>query len=257
MINEILFNEIVDSAKKCKYSSMNYIDYKDCSDAEVYVKRNGLILLKDESKTPAILYFAADDFESLINLIADIPGKLRLNFVPREFAAQLKNIGFIEWAEFTDFWNDNLADTLVRLSNIGNVEYLSVDECEDASIVSQKCKLQSRGFEGESPEWFKEWLLENKVIVWRRESRVVGFCCVSIYNEGTTLWIREIAVDPAYQGKGIGKNLMEKAIRYGVEAGAIKGFLAADILNKNAISLYKKYDFLVKDVESELQMIKE
>jgi ribosomal protein S18 acetylase RimI-like enzyme len=257
MISESLFNEIAESAKKYKYSSMNYIDYKDCSDAEVLYKSNSLILLKDESKTPTMLYFAVDDFESLIKIITDMPGRLRMHFVPREFATQLKNLGFIEWGEYTDFWNENLADTSAHFGSIGETEYLSINECEDASIVSQKCRLQSRGFEGESPKWFKEWLSGNEVIVWRNESLVAGFCCVSIYNGGTTLWIREIAVDPAHQGTGIGKKLMEKAISYGVGAGAIKGFLAADILNENAISLYKKYDFLAKNNESELQMIRE
>jgi len=50
---------------------------------------------------------------------------------------------------------------------------------------------------------------------------------------------------------------MEQAIKYGVENGAVKGFLAADILNENAIILYNKYGFYANDVEGELQMVKQ
>jgi len=143
------------------------------------------------------------------------------------------------------------------MTDADNYDYLVRHECDDVAALSQKCKLQSRGFEGETVEWFAEWLLENKIIVLRAHSMIVGFCCVSIYNEGTTLWIRKIAVDPEHQGMGLGKKLMEQAICYGVEHGATRGFLAADILNKNAIGLFNKYNFLAKDSDSELQMIRE
>ena len=236
---------------------MNYIDYDDCKNSDILFDCDDLILLYDNSKAPAMLFFAADDFEALIKIIADISGKQRLHFVPREFATQLNNLGFVEWGEYIDFWNIDLINTAARFAAVGKTEFLSKDECEQASIVSRKCKLQSRGFEGESAEWFSEWLNENKVIVSRIDSKVAGFCCVSIYNEGTTLWIREIAVDPEHQGKGSGKKMIEQAIKYGIENGAVKGFLAADILNKNAINLYNKYDFHAKNTDSELQMIKE
>lgn len=256
MIDEYAFGQMMEQSKKLKYSSMNYIDYEDCIQAEVLHNCDDLILLHDKSKTPAMLHFATDDFESLIRIIAEIRGKLRLHFVPQKFAADLKKIGFTEWGEYADFWNNNLAVTAAGFGYTGGIEYLSVKECKEAAIISQKCRLQSRGFEGESQEWFAKWLTENKVIILRDNSAITGFCCVSIYNEGTTLWIREIAVDPAHQGTGLGKKLMEQALRHGTEHGAVKSFLAADVLNKNAIGLYEKYGFRRKDNESELQMIR-
>jgi len=256
MISKNTFDVLTERSKKYKYSSMNYIDYEDCKNADVLYDCDELILLHDKSKTLEMLYFATDDFEAFIKIATDISGKLRLHFVPREFAAQLEKLGFTEWGEYIDFWNYHLADTAAHFDNISETVYLSAEECEEVSIVSRKCMLQSRGFEGESKEWFEEWLTENKVIILRKDSAIAGLCCVSIYNEGTTLWIRELAVDPAYQGTGLGKRLMEQAIRYGSENGAIKSFLAADILNKNAIGLYQKYGFHAKDTEGELQMIK-
>lgn len=257
MVNEEVFVKIYEDAKNFKYNSMNYICFDGCKNAEIIKNDNTLILLQDKAQTPSMLHFAVDDFEYLLEILADMRGKLRLHFVPRKFAVQLEELGFTEWAEYADFWNADLASTATHVNNIHNIEYLCKDECEEVSLLSQKCKLQSRGYKGEAKEWFVEWLNENKVIIVRKDSMIFGFCCVSIYNEGTTLWIREIAVDPAYQGIGIGKKLMEQAILYGIENGAVKGFLAADILNKNAIGLYNKYNFVSKNVDSELQMIKE
>ena len=258
MINVDTFNEIIQNTREFKYSSLNYIEFSDYVNAEVLYNNNDLVMLHDRSKSPEVLFFATNDFETVINATSELPSsKLRLHFVPHEYAARLKDLGFSEWGEYADFWNEDLVSTSRYLGNICEPKFLVKEECEEVSLLSQRCRLQSRGFEGESAEWFMEWLDENKVIVWREGEEIVGYCCVSIYNEGTTLWIREIAADPTFQGKGFGKKLMEQAILYGVSNGAVKGFLAADILNENAIGLYRKYDFHIKGTDSELQMIRE
>jgi ribosomal protein S18 acetylase RimI-like enzyme len=256
MIIESTFEIIIEKAKSCTYSSINYIDYEDCKNADILYDHEDIILLQDSTQTPHMLYFATNHFETLLTFIATLSGQFRLHFVPRQYVAQLEQLGFIEWGEYTDYWNENLTDTANRLNHHDQIEFLNENECQEVSIVSQKCRLQSRGFEGETEAWFTAWLSKNKVIVVRKDSAIVGFCCFSIYNEGTTLWIREIAVDPQFQGQGCGKKLMEQAIQYGAANGAVKGFLAADILNKHAISMYKKYNFHTKGSDSELQMIR-
>ena len=256
MISRDLFNVMAEKAKRFKYSSMNYIDFDDCKNAEILHDGDDLILLHDKTVTPSILYFAVDDFELIVKTVADMPDKLRLHFVPREHAASLKELGFIEWAEFIDFWNDDISKTASRLDYQGNAEYLDKSECEEAAKILMNCELQSRGFEGAQMEDISDWLDQGKILICREGSAIAGFCAISIYNEGTTLWIRVMAVDPAHQGRGIGKKLMEQAIMYGVQNGAAKSFLAADLLNDNAIGLYEKYDFHAKDSEGELQMIK-
>jgi len=257
MIDEKTFDTIFERAKKYKYSSMNYIDFGDCKDAIILYDNDDMILLHDKSKTPTMLYFATNDFEELVKVITALPGKLRLHFVPREFAPQLVKAGFTEWAEFIDFWNIDLAKTKKLLNNKNEPEYLAEDECEKIVALMEKCALQSRGFESVSLEYALEWLADGKVIICRKDSEIVGFCSVSIYNEGTTLWVRVIAVDPAYQGHGIAKVLMAQAVKYGIQNGAVKGFLAADLLNSNAIGLFNKFDFSAKDPDGELQMIRE
>lgn len=257
MICEDFFNSVTERAKKYKYSSMSYIDFDECKHAEVLFDCDDLILMRDSSKMPSMLYFATDDFEALVKIIAHLTGQLRLHFVPKEFAAGLKEIGFTDWGEYVDFFNTDLSKMVMGLDNVDEVEYLGINDCDEVSRVSKKCMLQSRGFEGETSEWFAQWLNENKVFVLRKNSAIVGYCCVSIYNKGTTLWIRELAVDPVCQSRGLGKKLMAQAIKYGVESGAVKGFLAADVLNENAIALYNKYGFYADNAESELQMIRQ
>ena len=257
MINGNKFNALTKRARKHKYSSMNYIDFDDCKNACILYDCGELILLQDKSKTPAMLYFATDNFQLVINAIAQLPGELRIHFVPREFAPQLENLGFTEWGELFDFFNRDLASTAALLGDAGTIEYLMPNECEAAAMVSKRCELQSRGFESIPAEHFMEYINEGDIIICRKNSVIAGFCIVSIYNEGTMLWIRALAVDPAYQGMGLGKKLIAQAITYGIQKGAVKAFLHADVLNKNAIGLYEKYNFHSKYEDGELQMIRE
>ena len=258
MICEDVFTSIMERARGYKYSSMNYIDFDACKNAEILYDNDMLILLQDKSKLPSILYFATNNFEEVVHIIAKMSGKLRLHFVPKAYAEQLKELNFIEWGEYADFWNINLSKTAAQFKSLDKPEYLSLDECEEASIVTKSCMGRSRGFEGAPLEFYEEWLNEgNQIIIGRIGMVIVGVCCVAIYNEGTTLWIKEFAVDPKHQGIGLGKKLLEQAINYGIQYGATKGFLLADVLNENAIGLYKKYGFEMKDDESELQMVRQ
>ena len=95
-MTEPLFLTIMEKAKTHTYASMNYIDFSDCENADVLYDQEDLIVLYDKSKTPAMLFFAADDFASVIRAIAGISGKLRLHFVPRVYTPQLVELGCFE-----------------------------------------------------------------------------------------------------------------------------------------------------------------
>jgi len=264
VIDKNIFEKMMEKAVGRRYTSMNYIGFEDCENAKILRNddQDQLILLWDDSKTPAMLYFATDDFGLVMTEITNIQGSLRLHFVPREFAEQLTALGFIEWAEMVDFWNYDIAKTVKELDDLDKLdtqdtpEFLIANEAEQVAVVSKKCELQSRGFEGLDLEKVLEWLDEGDVIIQRKDGTIAGFCAVSIYDKGTTLWLRAIAVDPDHQGCGIGKALVRQAIRYGSQKGATKAFLAADALNINAIGLYNKYGFFAKESEKELQMVK-
>ena len=257
MIGEKEFAAIQEAAGTYKYTSLQYVDYEDCLNSDVLLNHPGAVLLIDRSKSPAMLYFAADDFAMLLPPIKQLAGPLRMHFVPHEHASQLADIGFTPWGEYIDYVNADLAQTPLDVHGEEEIEFLQPADCAQTSLVSRRCKGLSRGFEGESPEWFLEWITENRVIVVREQGEIAGFCCVSIYNGGTTLWIREIAVDPAHQGRGFGKRLMEQAVHYGVTQGALKGFLAVDTLNDKAITLYERYGFSARGTKGELQMVRQ
>ncbi len=55
--------------------------------------------------------------------------------------------------------------------------------------------------------------------------------------------ILNIAVDPDYQGKGIGTSLMQFAVQLGLKRGAAKAFLEVRASNIPALRLYTKLGF--------------
>lgn len=254
MINENYYNNIQKKASMFKYTSLTYLDYDDCNNSDILFDEQDLVVLLDQSKSPGQIHFATNDFELLISLLSQLDKDLQINFVPHEYKEKLEDIGFIPWAEYIDYFNYNLSETTIGNKDYNDIIFLQQNECQLASSVSKSCANQSRGFTGETSEWFFDWIRENDVIIVRQNNSIAGFCCVSIYNEGTILWVREIAVTPVFQGTGLGKKLMEQAICYGINKGAVKAFLAADVLNQNAIKLYTKYDFQAKEKKGELQM---
>ena len=56
--------------------------------------------------------------------------------------------------------------------------------------------------------------------------------------------ILNIAVDPAYQGRGIGRRLMMFAIEFGIERGAACVLLEVRVSNSPALRLYRGLGFL-------------
>jgi len=254
MLNEIQFNEIKERANLFQCTSFQYLEYKECKNLEILCYDSKLIIVVDKGISPIQLYFATNDFTLLIESMSQIKEELQINFIPYEYQEELQEIGFFPWAEYIDYFNSNLHNTEITQSDYSKIVFLEQHDCREASLVSKSCANQSRGFIGETEQWFSAWLNDNDVIILRKDNKLVGFCCVSIYNNGMNLWIREVAVTPTYQGQGLGKILIEQAICYGVHKGAVKGFLAADVLNTNAIKLYSKYGFIGNADRGELQM---
>lgn len=250
------FNSIMEKLPTYRYHTIREVEYGDLMTAEILCDKEEQVLLLDRSKTPAILYFAVNDFAILADQIKKLEGAIRIHFVPYEFERELSMLGFCQWAEYVDFFNDDLSATAKSFGAIPDVQYLQPNECEEASRLSKDLALSTRGFTGETSQWFSQWIKENHVIVVREDNQMTGFCCVAIYANGTRLWIREIGVSPIHQRKGYAKTMMAQAIAFGVRKGAQKGFLAADALNQGAITLYKNFGFVQADVRGELQMIR-
>jgi ribosomal-protein-alanine N-acetyltransferase len=253
MLTEEQYDEIVEQSKEFSYTSLQYPDYETDRHHTVLYRGERGILLFEDTRDPSPVHWAVNDANTLVSLLNITIQNIIVPFVPREFMATLEKAGFFILGEFADFFNLHLLETANAIVP-RNLEFLHADEAEKAAAISMEVRGQSRGFMGETAQWFCEWMEQGHVLVLRENGELAGVCCVTVYNGGTTLWVRELAVSPDHQRKGYGRKLMEQAILYGTERGAKKGFLAADLKNDNAIALYISCGFLRRGEETEIQM---
>jgi ribosomal protein S18 acetylase RimI-like enzyme len=98
----------------------------------------------------------------------------------------------------------------------------------------------------DSPDRIARWqktIIEgsdaNRLWIAKEREKVVGVCSVSKGDNQNQ--VRAIYVLPEYQGKGVGKKLLEKAFDWlGDEKNTVLGVVK---YNTNAIEFYKKFGF--------------
>lgn len=249
------FESMISFATGCKYSSLNYVDYDEVQTSEVICYDESLLLLFKRSEDFNEILYATNDLEELLKKIKTNNLKGLIKFIPFDKIAQFELNDFKTHCAYQDFLLKDLKKTTKLFDSAFEIQFANLKEAKEISEISKDCAGLSRGFFGETEEWIKEWLIENEIIVKYINDELIGFCCVSIYAEGTTLWIRELAVRPDYQGKRFGKELLEMSLKYGLLKGAQKSFLAVDIENKRAIQLYKYFGYEAKENEIEVQML--
>jgi len=219
------------------------------------------------------------DFESIeekirVSGVAKIISELEagdsfvVSEVPEKYQADFLSYGFCEYAHFKDYWIDPLS---VSDKLFNNYDFLLLSECIPASEITTACRGQSRGFEGENPEWFKQWLngkeegqmtagcQNSSILTYREKNKIIGISCTATYahnsEKGKVVWVRMLSVHPDYQGQGIGTKLLLQTLRYGVEHGAKRAFLHADTQNTAAIRIYSKVGFLSQEGIGQVDMI--
>ena len=80
----------------------------------------------------------------------------------------------------------------------------------------------------------------HEILIAEVSDQVAGICC--LHPRGDQGGIGPVAVDPAYQGKGVGRQLMDALIR---KAGALQSMrLFQESFNPVSFSLYYSHDFL-------------
>lgn len=258
--------------KKYKYTSLEYIDEDDIKDAKLIYQDETSILLYKELDETIQLFWATDSKEgfmtglnSLEILIAEnrISGKkIYIKFIPEEFISCLEKKDFRVIAEFVDFWNRDIETISIDQYDTSNIRRLKEDEYSVAGQVTRNCIGYSREFTGEDDEWIKEWNEADNscIFVAEMEGKIAGVCCVNLYgfesDKGTVLWIREVAVDPQYQGEGIGRSLLTYAIKWGKQNGAKRSFLACDVENHRGINLYESLGYVRAEGRGEIRMEK-
>lgn len=246
------FEQIKAYSEKVQYSSLTYTDYEDLKNAKVLCHTNTLCVMLNTDGVQPVIEYATDSFEALITFLLTNDYKGSIHFVPQSGVNDLKRAGFKILSEYADFFTTDF-----NISSYDKaLNYAKKENAADLEAISQACLGLSRGFFGEKKAWFEEWLEENDILLLYDADVLIGFCCVAIYNEGTTLWIREVCVLPTEQGKGHGHQLMKMAMTYGQHKKAYKGFLAVDVENYNAIKLYSHYGFKRKEDLTEIQMIR-
>lgn len=264
-------NNIIEKSKQYQFNSLEYVDLEDIENAVSYIDTdqsqflyqksdgNKELYWDSKSKDNIQLFWAArskeDFFEGLKQTIDHVKQieanaeKLYMEFIPEAFLKELTGMGFQVVSEWVDFWNRDLTSLALQAAQTVDIRSLKEEEITIASDITKNCKGYSRGFTGQSEGLIREWSKNENSKLFAAEvgGSIVGICYVILYGfdseKGTVLWIRELAVDPKYQSKGIGRALINHGINWGRENGAKRSFLACDAENHNAIKLYESLNY--------------
>ena len=90
----------------------------------------------------------------------------------------------------------------------------------------------------------REFLADPRhhIVVAVSEGIVIGFASAVHYihpDKPPELWINEVGVADAHQGKGVGKAIMNKLLRLGKQLGCVNAWVLTDRSNEAANRLYK------------------
>lgn len=265
-MNKTEFNRLMDRAGTFPHSSLQYVEFEDVEKYEVILANDDILLLRgyDTEANCWHYHWAANSVDPLLALLPDDEPFL-LTFVPRNWAPALKSAGLEIRSQWHDYFRPSLED--IEAGAVDGANFLSMDEVDAASAVTQACKGQSRGFTGQTTDWFRRWLAGDEMVKFPAvlthrlpDGEIAGVLCTGVYGQesdkGAVVWIREVAVTPAYQGQGIGRALIAQALAYGKKRGATRAFLAVDERNLGAIHLYESIGFAASEEPGEINMIK-
>lgn len=228
----------------------------------------GVFIISEEKKQYHVLW-ACDDFSFVIDNIRKFideyndfreEKRIFIEFVQPKDVVGLAKIGFKIVSEWLDYWVEDINKIDIQRERFSQVFTISEDEYYAASEITLRCASQSREYEGEDYTFVREWARSrnSKVLVYKQDENVCGVCFISIYRSASAkanvLWIRELAVDPVYQRKGIASVLINKALEYGKNCGAYKSFLAVDRENFGAVRIYEKAGFHPKADHGQINM---
>ncbi len=255
-------NELLTKAKGLTYHSLQYVTPENPG---IIIEGDHYVLITEEQGARTKVHWAAHSLENLIeglNLLSiDLRGKeVKLDFIPPDFVQGLESKGYKVLGEFTDFWIKNLMGCQWTPPQGTDIRQIEDKEAQTAAWVTKSCKGLSRGFDGEDQEAILEWLQEDDHLVFAafEGEAMVGVCMMATYASGkeTVAWLRELAVHPNHQRKGIARALAYAGLEWGKTKGATQSFLAADIENTPAISLYRDLGYEQADGRGEIQVFK-
>lgn len=270
-MTETDFLRIKDKTSGFTGNSLEYTEYEDVAGYEIREETDSVILLAGFHREAACMHYhwAANEPGDILNAVGKGEKGL-IEFIPKEWVNSFEKEGFVIRDVWKDYSRESLADISVVEDSELEEEFLREFESKGASDATFECKGQSRGFTGQTEEWIKEWLDNSKgeepvykaILAERNEEKkIIGLVCTGIYGleskKGPIAWIREVAVIPSYQNRGIARRLIGKALGYCKFHGAVRAFLTADECNTYAIHLYESMGFRPGPDEGQIDMIRE
>lgn len=258
-------------------NSLEYTDYEDIAGYEIRKETDSVILIEGFHREAGCRHYhwAANEHRELLAAVGKADNCL-MEFIPKEWVGAFEKEGFTVRDHWMDYFKDSLADVpVIKAEEIKEGELLKEGDLlkegqiREVSEVTISCKGQSRGFTGQTVEWVREWLdnsgneepVHKVILVEREDKKVTGIVCTGIYGcdsrKGPIAWIKEVAVRPEYQNRGIARRLIGKALCYCKFYGATRAFLAADECNVHAIHLYESIGFCPGPEEGQIDMMRE
>jgi len=262
MIDQTAFDALKEKATTFRHSSFEWLEYESVADYAILEDSRERIVLCGNKKLADIneLHWAANEPDGIVAAVKAQGVETLITFVPEEWKALFLENGFSEFGLLREYWICPLKAVHVPKTTCLPI---APDECAEAARVTQSCRMQSREFYGETEESLRAWISgedpdanaggakHEAVLACRTDGKIAGVVCTAVYGYeskgGPIAWVREVAVLPEYQGRGIGRALIESALQYGIERGAVCSFLMADDCNAGAIALYKKLGFEPND----------
>ena len=110
-------------------------------------------------------------------------------------------------------------------------------------------------------EEFKEKIQAKEIYIAKTEEKIVGYMTLNIKQNSNPilkykkyLTIEAICVDENERSKGIGTLLLYKAKKKGKEKGCTDLYLTVNKENENAIKIYEKLGFRVKNIAYSMEI---
>lgn len=150
-----------------------------------------------------------------------------------------------ESGDVSDPYGGDLALYEMTAEMIYNFIIKALDKCtfavkEDALFIAQ---IEKECFTDNWSENAVSMQIDRKqVTVYKENGNLLGYCIfMTAADEGEIL---RIAVNPYSRGNGIGRKLLDRAVKIMASRGAREIFLEVRASNKDAIRLYEKYGFI-------------
>ena len=268
-MNIIEFQNIESKIEDYTYTSFKYLSFEDIKNYEVKKNTHDMIIIHgcdQMTKLDEVIY-ACHDFDLLVQELNNYQNSL-IKHIPNEWVQKLKDLGFLEYAIFRDYWIQDITSFNDKYNQV------KIAKLEDAKIISditKENKGESRSFFGEHEDFMTSWILGTqnglidmkathpRIYLYKEKNQILGVALTCIYGhdhiKGPVLWMREIAVKKAYHHQGIGKKLILTALFNAKNEGAKRSFLMADDLNRHAINLYEKIGYKPNLEEQEINML--